>query len=702
MRATALGSVLAAEPANAIPKRTPLTLLWAFCKGFWSIFTQPYKTYSARVLLFQPAWVARIALQDSTWVQDLGLFLFLHAIYSYWTKASGPPSWDDLYWLTLDDQTIPLYIQVFSLLGVCGLFAGGIVFRGHALKPKDVPEPIYRERIDEQVLPPLLLASKTTHSRLFPEKHAFSYSYLLVGVPVGVQGRISKLLSVDSPHPGWFSVDPEDYLFRGDSHMSLSEKLQKYLRTQSVTDRDYAFAYLVTAPRFLGYSFNPVSFWYLYDADIRLKYMILEVNNTFDERRMYLLRVNKADTGVDVEAGHENDAPVGVGKQLTFSATWKKDFHVSPFNSRKGSYSLRATDPLAAYEETGHVRIDNTIVLRSSKEHPKIVARIWSDGEPKDPATISSLQAARFILAWCWVGFATFPRILWEASKLYFRRRLHVWYRPEVVDTSIGRPYTADERELEAFFKAFLTNAVSEGNKPLRVIYEPAHAENEEIVLYSPAFTYEEDHKRTLSIKVLTPAFYSRFAHYEHAKEAFYRECLEESKSCTATLERPELLDLLLDAIEQQHQSAPQEKVKQSWLERARWAFLRRLRCPPAASAYSAPDQPAYDDSDTKASKGSELDTFVLSHCEDGDTYRRIVTKLFLAERFGFGIPALLVAIDLFIRTALLMASMVYSDNTAKFVDVFRPRQLDLEDVRSVAISLLLANSVHIWSLFKG
>ena len=48
--------------------------------------------------------------------------------------------------------------------------------------------------------------------------------------------------------------------------------------------------YLVTAPRFLGYAFNPVSFWYLYSEKMNLKAMILEVNNTFDERRLYLLR----------------------------------------------------------------------------------------------------------------------------------------------------------------------------------------------------------------------------------------------------------------------------------------------------------------------------------------------------------------------------------------------------------------------------
>ena len=40
----------------------------------------------------------------------------------------------------------------------------------------------------------------------------------------------------------------------------------------------------------------------------------------------------------------------------------------------------------------------------------------------------------------------TFPRILREAGKLFWRRGLHVWYRPEVLESSIGRNETEDER----------------------------------------------------------------------------------------------------------------------------------------------------------------------------------------------------------------------------------------------------------------
>ena len=436
-----------------------------------------------------------------------------------------------------------MYVEIFSLLGICGVLAGSIVHRGRNLGSKSASQHLAQQSIDERLLPPLLIPSRTTHFRLFPKKHAFSYSYLFVGIPVGVRGRVSNALSVDSQQSSWFNIRCEDYLTRGNGHLGLAEKLKRYLHSEGVTDRDYSFAYLVTAPRFLGYSFNPVSFWYLYDSDIELQYMVLEVNNTFDERRLYLLRADSTSNHEFGSAnGHEKISRDNA-KMTYFTDVWNKDFHVSPFNSRKGSYSIRTVDPLAAYQETGRVQIDNTIVLRSSKESPKLVARVFSEGLPQEADTISSMNLARFVLSWWWVGLVTFPRIVWEAQKLFFRRKLHVWYRPEVVETSIGRNYNEDEVNLEQFFHGFLQHTVQHIRTPFRLVYQPAHAEGGDVVFFSPGFTYEEDHGRTITIQILSPAFYSRFVHYAHAKEAFDREYLAtEEKNRTLVIKNPSLL----------------------------------------------------------------------------------------------------------------------------------------------------------------
>lgn len=87
---------------------------------------------------------------------------------------------------------------------------------------------------------PLVFPSRIHHVRMFPKKHSFAYSYLMVGIPVGWQGSVGTLLSAGSkPTPGsskkvspaWLSVDTADHLARGDERLGLREKLDSYLRS---------------------------------------------------------------------------------------------------------------------------------------------------------------------------------------------------------------------------------------------------------------------------------------------------------------------------------------------------------------------------------------------------------------------------------------------------------------------------------------
>lgn len=233
-----------------------------------------------------------------------------------------------------------------------------------------------------------------------------------------------------------------------------------YCLEQNEKVEDYPDAYLITAPRFLGYSFNPVSFWYLYNGNKELKAMILEVNNTFDERRLYFLKDAEPEDG---DSGVKNGDPVAPNDDQNssqcqtpsaeklferFAKSWPKDFHVSPFNSRKGAYSLSANDPFFPHltSRAGTALVNNTITLSSSKQHPKLIARVFSSADSIDPYQIKNRDILKFVEAWWWVGFVTFPRIVREAGKLFFRRKLHVWFRPEVLKDSIGRNETDDEK----------------------------------------------------------------------------------------------------------------------------------------------------------------------------------------------------------------------------------------------------------------
>lgn len=95
-------------------------------------------------------------------------------------------------------------------------------------------------------LKPLIFPCRTTHTRMFPKKHSFSYSYLFVGIPVGWHGSLGSFLSADGEacstetedsishqqKRSWFNVEAADYLVRGSHGLGLKEKLVLYLKSQ--------------------------------------------------------------------------------------------------------------------------------------------------------------------------------------------------------------------------------------------------------------------------------------------------------------------------------------------------------------------------------------------------------------------------------------------------------------------------------------
>ncbi|KAF7542013.1 hypothetical protein G7054_g26 [Neopestalotiopsis clavispora] len=493
-------------------------------------------------------------------------------------------------------------------------------------------------------LRPLLFPCQTTHTRLFPKKHSFKYSYLMVGVPVDWQGNAGGMIATGPPNTarnGWYQIHSADYLQRGSGHLTLREKLDKYLLSQGVDPAQYPFAYLVTAAKLLGYHFNPVSFWYLYSAEKNMTAMILEVNNTFDERRMYFLSADdapsKAVDGIYAEAGSDTKQP-SKPPNATMRRAWPKDFHVSPFNSRKGGYSLVAHDPFAPMLE-GSGLIDSTINLLSSKSHAKLVARIFSDGDPIDPDTMTTWRKLKFLSSWWWVGFVTFPRIVKEAGMLFFKRQLHVWFRPEPLKESIGRRADNTERQLEAIFRRYLRHLVSQSPAAVGVNYIPSGiADTEGETMLSPSAKEGNRSSRdVLEFKVLTPTFYTRFAYYAHDLEALFCELHD---NCTIWISKPELLPKLI------MKRPPPAFETQSLVDFACFKLIQNLRKRPqrierpltsAQASSKAPE--THTETDIRDFRISSMDAYVLEHesGRDKKAYRSLLLRLFIADRIALG-----------------------------------------------------------------
>lgn len=84
---------------------------------------------------------------------------------------------------------------------------------------------------------------------------------------------------------------------------------------------------LLCLPRVLGYGFNPISLYYAYHADGRLRAVIAQVHNTFGEQHCYVVHGEGAP--LDLAAAHDKD----------------KRFHVSPLLAREGFYRFRLNEP---------------------------------------------------------------------------------------------------------------------------------------------------------------------------------------------------------------------------------------------------------------------------------------------------------------------------------------------------------------------
>ncbi|TIA13664.1 hypothetical protein D6C81_07076 [Aureobasidium pullulans] len=677
----------------------------------------PYGRRPLREALLQPLWILRGL--DSTFFTDIAITLLV-GIYYHGINDLKPPSW------ILETRLVEF--QVFACLILLMIFAGLIVWRGEAQPSEFVPR--QEDGLSkEQFLPPLLLPGRTTHSRMFPQKHSFAYSYFSVGVPVNFKGCAGSMLSTNlellPPNErmkGWFNVNAADYLYRGGTERGLEERLRCYLRGEGVPDEAWSFAYLVTAPKFLGYSFNPVSFWYIYDSSRKLTMMVLEVNNTFGERRLYLLKAEEKASDESVPDGFEAPA-----KATKFTNAWVKDFHVSPFNSRKGTYSLTAADPVAALK-TGSKVLDNVVVLNSSKAHAKLVARVYSDGDHMDPATMSTSQALRLLASWFWVGFLTFPRIIAQAYQLYFKRKMHVWFRPEVLASSIGRTHTLSEAILEAFFRAYLGSLVDNASAPLRLTYTPAGGLGESVIMMSKEVK-DDDRVKELTVRVISPAFYTRFVHYSHTTEAFDRESLHtDPKNRTLVFENAENLPLLLSSST----SSFTIKSNLGRIDQYRWQLLQRLRSPPPATAYPDSDTTFSDRAsvqDIRKMPSSPLDHFAVSLLHDDGrysdavkvqilknasillrveetslaaVYRDTVTKVFIADTYLLGFEGLLSVIDLVVRILLVVVWF-------KFFATGEIGQMKLEKGERAWTSFgwklvgwVVQNGVHLWYAVKS
>ena len=171
---------------------------------------------------------------------------------------------------------------------------------------------------------------------------------------------------------------------------SLSEEIRDRVHTETGV-RPAGPVRLLTHLRYFGFCFNPVSFYYCFEADGEaLSFIVAEVGNTpWGERHAYVL-----------------DARDKQAKELTFE--FDKQFHVSPFMPMTQRYRWRFSSP----DEALQVAMTN---LEDG-------APIFHAGMELHRRPMSSRWMARALLRFPVMTLTVVTAIYWQALRLWLKR----------------------------------------------------------------------------------------------------------------------------------------------------------------------------------------------------------------------------------------------------------------------------------------
>ena len=231
---------------------------------------------------------------------------------------------------------------------------------------------------------PSLVVGEVSHARRQPLLHRFSHRHYQWLVDVDALPRLPW------PLAGLARFDPSDHLSGGgaaDHHgAGIAGDVRRFLAERGSPVPEGTRILMLTSPRSLGYTFNPLTVFYCLDAEDRLGTAVLEVHNTYGERHAYVLAPD-AEGNADVD----------------------KDFYVSPFNDLSGSYAVRLR--LDAAHVAVAIRLDrggDTVFTAAATGTPRL-------------ATARALAA--LTLRHPFMTYRVPVLIRWHGVRLWLRRR---------------------------------------------------------------------------------------------------------------------------------------------------------------------------------------------------------------------------------------------------------------------------------------
>ena len=227
------------------------------------------------------------------------------------------------------------------------------------------------------------------HLRHRPRRHLFRYRTAYFYLDLAELARWNDELRLFGMNRHrLFSVWDSDHL---DGSGLSTGKLLEFLRQNAIDTSPIAQTFILTHARQWSYVFNPVSFFYCFDACGQLLSVVAEVNNTFGERFHYVLPLERRHSATSL-----------------FFAGAEKAMHVSPFTARDGArYEFRLRKPQQQL----------TLAIRLLEhDQPVLDAVVWAS---RHPLTDRQLLALAFRHPW--LTAKVISAIHWQAFKLYLK-----------------------------------------------------------------------------------------------------------------------------------------------------------------------------------------------------------------------------------------------------------------------------------------
>jgi len=162
-----------------------------------------------------------------------------------------------------------------------------------------------------------------THRRFKPKRHFFSYKTFSLLIDLNEIENLGKKINFFSHNRfNILSFYDADHGPRDGS--PLIPWVKKTLAEAKINIKSGTIK-LLCYPRFFGYAFNPLSIFYCYDENLKLKAILYEVKNTYNEQHTYVFSALPSSNLIL----HKCD----------------KKFYVSPFMEMKTFYNFRLLNP---------------------------------------------------------------------------------------------------------------------------------------------------------------------------------------------------------------------------------------------------------------------------------------------------------------------------------------------------------------------